>query len=40
MKEALENSSSPGLAADCARMKESREEVIRSADGLLRGVSA
>jgi cell division protease FtsH len=40
VKEALENSSSPGFAAGCARMKGSSEEVIRSAGGLLRGASA
>jgi cell division protease FtsH len=41
VKEALENSPTPGLAAaDCPRMEESREEVSGSAGGLLRGVSA
>ena len=40
VKEALDNSPSPRLAADCARMEESPEQVSGSAGGLLRRASA
>jgi cell division protease FtsH len=40
VKEALDNSPSPRLAADCARMEESPEQVSGSPGGLLRRASA